>query len=210
MNVIIRLKHSSNRDGSRIRIKGRLTDGLSSERLASRFSVLGSRPLGALLLASSPNQFAIMNMSFGSGYSRVSGASWNWPDIPLRPRYLCIPMGYWPFRPGCRCPKCHTVLRDRSRVGWCIMCGKFGCSSCCESVWWRRCRRNRFGRAIKPPDNWMCATWGLVLQGQLCALGWSARAIHVCDEVSCRQKFHIATSRMEEHGIDLQLSYYWA
>ena len=139
----------------------------------------------------------------------VPGASWNWPDIPLRPRYLCIPMGYWPFPPGCRCPKCHCAIPDRSQVGWCIICGKFGCSSCCQSVSWRRCCRNRLGRAIKTPGDWMCATWGLVLQGRPLTLGWRTRAIHVCDVVSCMQNFHIASFRMEEHRIDLQLSYVW-
>ena len=70
----------------------------------------------------------------------VMGASWDGPPIPLRRRYVYvrIPMGHWPYRPGCHCPKCHKLLFDRSEVGWCIICGSFGCDFCCDVEEWRK------------------------------------------------------------------------
>ena len=140
------------------------------------------------------------------------GASWDGREIPLHRRYLRVPMGHWPWRPGCHCPKCGTVLNVRSEVGWCIICGSFGCSFCCDVVEWRRNRKKPWvWDVIKPTDDWLCATWRLVLQGQgrPCAPGWRTRAVHVCFDMSCRRKYELSKKRIGEHGIDLQLDWYW-
>ena len=63
---------------------------------------------------------------------------------------------------------------------------------------------------IKPTGDWLCATWRLVLQGVLLGgHGWKARAVHVCSDMSCRRKYELAKKRIGEHGIDLQLNWYW-
>ena len=135
----------------------------------------------------------------------VMGASLDGPPIPLRRRYLRIPMGHWPYRPGCPCPKCPKVLDERSEVGWCIMCGSFGCSWCCSVVEYRILDlRTSAERAIGA--NWNCATWELLLRGRPCAPGSRKRAVNVCSDASCVNKFIRAKKCIGEHGIELRMS----
>ena len=164
------------------------------------FAVLGSRPLGALLLAN-------MALNLANALHEM-GASWDGREIPLHRRYLRVPMGHWPWRSGCHCPKCHQLLFERSKVGWCIMCGSFGCSWCCSVVEYRiKHLRTSAERAIGA--NWNCATWGLVLRGRPCASGWRNRAVHLCDDMSCRRKYQVLKERID-HKIALQLEFsYW-
>ena len=143
--------------------------------MAARFSA--SRRPASSQLGNSPNQLAIMARNLANALAlHEMGASWDGPPIPLRRRYLRIPMGHWPFRPGCPCPKCPKMLDERSEVGWCIMCGSFGCSWCCSVVEYRiKHLRTSAERAIGA--NWNCATWELLLRGRPCAPGWRTRAV---------------------------------